>query len=106
MKKIIKKVIKETIEDKRLRAAYVWFSVHMDNLEEIVKNRNTIQFREYGHEYVKVAILKNDLKCWVTSSIWINLAKEYSLDTDEIKLVVSKWVEHRYRLKDINVRDF
>ena len=100
MKKIIKKVIKETLEDKRLQMAYVYFSNYMDSLEEVVVvEYGDIYLRESGDRYAKVWIRDNVLQCWVNYNFWKEFSDKFSLEGHEVESLITYWVEKTYQLK-------
>ena len=103
MKDIIKKVLNETLDDKNLQMAYVYLSNYMGTLEEIVDEDDVrIYLHEYGDKYAKVCITKNVSNCWVSWQFWKEFSKEFSLEYSEFDLLITRWVENTYELKDIN----
>ena len=80
MKKIIKKALRETLEDKKLQMAHVYLSNYLGTLEEVVKDNGNIYLRESGDEF----------------------SEEFSLQESEVELLITKWVEDAYQLKGIN----
>ena len=98
-----KKILNETIDDSRLKGAYVWINNYLDSLEEFVhKDTGNIYLREYGDEYFTVSIIKKYDKCWVDPLFWNKFSKEFSLQGNEVKLLMTIWVEDTYGLKGIN----
>ena len=94
----------ETLENKKLRQVYVWFSVYMDSLDKVVKDDDYTYFREQGGRFAVVSIKKNELKCFVHWRIWGTLKKSFSLGKDEIELVVGNWVENVFGLKNVHTQ--
>jgi len=103
MKKLIKKVLIETLEDKKLQMAYVYLINYLNSLEEFVDDNGNIFFREYGSELNDVLIKKNELKCLVSFSFWKEFSQFFSLKQDEVKSVIIKWVENNYNLKNVYI---
>ena len=89
-------------EDKRLMVASVYFNLYMDTLEEFVDFVGDIYFREFGDEYAKVCIVKEDSICWVAKSFWDEFSEEFSLQKNEVQSIINKWVEDTYYLKGIH----
>ena len=105
MKKIIKKVLIETLEDKKLQMAYVYLSNYLNSLEEFVDKKNDIIYlHEHGDEYAKVCIDKKYSECLVRWLFWDKFSKEFSLQGSEVELLINIWVENTYKLKGINTR--
>ena len=102
MKKIIKKALRETLEDKKLQMAHVYLSNYLGTLEEVVKDNGNIYLRESGDNYAKVCILKKHSECWVSELFWDEFSEEFSLQESEVELLITKWVEDAYQLKGIN----
>ena len=96
MKKIIKKVLKETLNDKNLQIAYVYFSNYMSTLEEVVKDNGDIYLREYGDIYAKARIQKSDLEFRLVWPLWDDLSELFFLKESDIRLIIKKWVENNY----------
>jgi len=101
MKDIIKRVLTETIEDKKLQMAYVYLGNYMNTLEEVVKDNGDILLRDSGDGFFKVLIEKKPSKCWVIYSFWKEFSELFSLQRNEIKSLITIWVENTYQLKDI-----
>ena len=88
-------------EDKRLIAANTYFHLYMDSLEEVIKDDGRIYFCEYGYDYVKVCIIKNESKCWVDYYFWKEFSELFSLQDNQVKSIITRWVEDTYKLTGI-----
>ena len=102
MNKIIKKILKETLEDKRLQMVYVYFSTYISTLEEIVRDNGRIFLREYGDKHAKVCVLKQDSICCVDWKFWNEFSEKFSLRYDDLQSIINKWVENTYQLTDVD----
>ena len=102
MKKIIKKILMETIKDKKLQMAYVYLSNYMNSLEEFVDDTDEIYLYEYGDVFGKFLIDKKRSKCWVSNDLWTEFSDEFSLQDNEVKSIISRCVEDTYKLKGID----
>ena len=105
MKKIIKKVLMESLKDKRLQQAYVYFNNYLNMLEEVVDKDGNIYLFDHDSELAKVIIEKYNLRCKFSRFIWVELSKEFSLEDNEIKSLITNWVEDTYKLKDVYTED-
>ena len=102
MKDIIKRVLTETIEDKKLQMAYVYFSNYMNTLEEVVKDNGDILLRDSGDGFFKVLINKKLSRCFVSVSFWNQFSKKFSLEYNELQSIITRWVKDAYQFKRIN----
>ena len=102
MKKIIKKVLMENLEDKKLQMAYVYLSNYLNSLEEVIKDNGRIYLRESGDRYGMVLIWKKLSKCWVDRDFWDKFSEEFSLQDNEVQSIITRWVEDTYKLKGID----
>ena len=96
----MKRQSKDT-EDKRLMAARLYLNLYVSTLEEVVKDDGRIYLREYGDEYAKVCIVKKSSKCWVGFLFWEEFSELFSLQYNEVELIMSRWVEDTYQLTGI-----
>ena len=103
MKKIIKKVLKETLEDKKLREITVRFNNYVKKLEERVGQNGILLISQTGKD-VKIWIRINKLDCIVDETLWDKLSMVFNLSNDEIKLFLSNWIEDTYGFKDFRIR--
>ena len=99
MKEIVKNVLNETIEYKKLRQAYVYFSNYIGTLEEVVKGNN-IYLHESDDEYAKLWI-RQSLECVVDWKFWEEFSELFLLERHEIQIVISKCIENTYQLNNI-----
>jgi len=117
MRKTIKKILMETIKDKKLQMAYVYLSNYMmtqEEVEEVVDyygyDTKVIYLREprpsYRNPYTMVSISKEYSECWVGREFWREFSDYFSLNATETQLVITKWVEDTYGLKGIHTRAF
>ena len=103
MKKIIKKYIKETLENKKLEMVYVYLSNYMTSLDTDIKKYGDIYFYESFNfnRYVKFWFQKNNLRCWIDKSFWDEFSEDFFLDENDIQLLIKRWFEDTLQLKDI-----
>jgi len=101
MKKIIKKILTETLEDKKLQMAYVYLSNYMSTLAKFVDDNDDIHLREYRNQYDTVLIQKKSSRCWVEWQFWAKFSKEFSLDYEETQFVITTWAENTYELNNV-----
>ena len=100
MRKTIKKILMETIKDKKLLMAYVYFSNYMSILNEIVDDENgRIYLREDRNEYAKICIVKNRRECVVDWQFWIKFSRQFYLEENETQQILRKWIEVTYGLE-------
>ena len=93
----------KNLSNKEFNAIYSYIDLYMDTLEKF-DHGNVIYLREYLEEYYVILIEKKRSKCWVSESLWDKLSDLFSLSFDESKLIISKWVENNYKLKNIKVK--
>jgi len=103
MKKIVKRVLMETLTDKKLRQAYVYLSNYMGTLNDIVDGNGDIILYEPGNRYTKFWIQKRTFICRVATSFYIKFSDEFSLNDTEIQFLISKWIEDTYQLKGFKI---
>ena len=106
MKKLIKNVLMETIENKKLQMAYVYLSNYMDSLEKFVDKGGGISFREWDNDYYNNTIVWVDKKsstCWFAWPFLKEFSEKFSLELNECKSVIIKWVENTYKLTEFNL---
>ena len=89
-------------EDKRLMAASVYLNLYMDTLKEVVGD-GEICFHEYGDENYVIRFVKKISLCWVAWSFWEEFSDKFSLQKDEGKSIIIKWVEDTYGLKGVRI---
>jgi len=90
-------------DDKRLMVASVYLNLYLNSLEEVVnKKTGNIYLHESGDEYPIFLIWKKSSKCWVERSFWDKFSEEFSLQDNEVKLIITRWVENTYKLKGID----
>ena len=89
-------------EDKKLMAASVYLNLYMDTVEEVVKDNGDIHLHESGDINTIFLIREKSSKCWVDMSFWGKFSKEFSLQDNEVKLIITRWVEDTYQLKGIH----
>ena len=103
MKKIIKKVLSETLEDKRLQIAYVYLCNYIDTLEKYVREDGDIYFYESGDRYAKVWIWNRMFQCWVDRSFCKEFCELFSLHDTEFESLITKLLDDEYDLKRFSV---
>ena len=96
----------KTIDDKKLIAANIYFNLYMDTLKKIVSSNGNILISDYGDEFFKFWIQKENLKCWVDWDFWEKFSELFSLEDNEIKSIITIWVEDTYQLKGINAAPY
>ena len=101
MRKIIKKILNETIDETRLKGAYVWINNYLDSLEEFVDDRGNIHLFKQGNKLSDVLIKTNSNECWVGNVLWNELSQHFLLDDFEVDRLVSDWVEYTYKMKGV-----
>jgi len=89
-------------EDKRLMAASVYLNLYLNSLEEVVKDNGDIHLRESGNINTIFLIREKSSKCWVDMSFWSKFSKEFSLQDNEVKSIITRWVEDTFKLKGIH----
>ena len=104
MKKIIKKVLMENLEDKKLQMAYVYLSNYLNSLEEVIKDDGRIYLCESGDRYGMVLIDKKSSNCLVNWLFWNNFSEEFYLQDNEVQSIITRWVEDTYKLKGVDTR--
>jgi len=98
-----KKFLNDSIEDKRLRLAYVWFATYMNLYDTINKPNGDIYFHNLGDNFWIVWVRYKEKICMVNWGLWRDLIKEYSLNHSEIEQIVSIWLKNKLGLLDFNV---
>ena len=104
MKEKIKKVLIETLEDKKLQMVYVYFSNYMGTLKKFVDDKGEINFYESGDKYAKIWIRKESSRCWVSLSFCAQISTSFSLEYNETLSIINIWVENNYQLKGIDTQ--
>ena len=102
----MKKILMENIDDKKLNVMTLWFNLYVNTLDEVViDDGNKTYFREDGDVFGMILINKTMLYCWVNWKLWNKLSDMFSLEYDETKSFITKWVEDTYHLKGIDIYD-
>ena len=103
MKKVLKKVLKEALDDRKLRAMTVWFNNYVDMLEEFVdENGNIYLYASNGDIEITIEEDYGLFYCWVYHNLWVKFCEEFSLKDIEVKSFIKKWGEDVYQIKFIN----
>ena len=90
------------IEDKRLMGANVYLNLYVSTLEEFVDSDGDIHLAEFNDNLDRIFILKEELICFVEPNFWDYFSDFFKLNDNEIRLLISKWVENTYNLNGIN----
>ena len=94
----------ETLDDKKLRGMAIWFSNYVNTLDKVVKDNGDIYFHETGDRFFMVLIDIDRLECLVEKELCEKISVFFSLEYEDFKSFIAKWVEDTYQLKHVEVR--
>ena len=105
MKKLIKNVLNKlnnhNNENNKLMVASVYLNLYVSTLEEVVKDDGDIYLHESGEIYAKIWIQKKHSKCYVDHYFWKEFSELFSLQDNQVKSIITRWVEDTYKLTGI-----
>jgi len=85
---------------KKLTAINIYLNLYKDTLEEVVDDDGNIYLRESGDGFAKISIRKKTF-CWVHWEFCNEFSELFSLEENEVELIINRWIEDTYQLENI-----